>query len=624
MDYNSWNDWKKEHILANGVRLWYKQTPSETSIICAIVDAGSRHDGKVPGIAHFTEHMLFQGTKTLPDEQIKFVAAENGISINAATSKEFLFVETSTILPGKIDIALELCKEAIMNPIFPQESFDREKKVVLSEIGDSDDHALGKAMDSARAKICQHPFKLPVLGTKKSISDATVKDMIAFHGANFTPAKTTICYAGSMDMNELVKLCEAKFGDWKTKEIKWDYEISEEVPHSNVINRPDLNQVGVVVAYPGVPFESDDSVKLKALCNIIGGGMVSRMFRELRNKKGLCYFCGATLQTFYGSNGVLCFYGSTATSNVEAFVNGIKEILGDITSVDPIQQRELDITKTVIKSNMLSMVDSLDSYMNMFLYIWGGKDKRKLGTDLQITENLTIGDITNIVEKFITSEPEVFLVGNIPETTASSLKLMEDMGMGAPSAPAMVDRPTPAATSHAAGPNKVNPSFNPGNRKVESVDDVLKPAKKKKKRKIRRDDEEYEEDDEREEDNKKYEENDEAREEYDKAYEEDDENGNEDEGEDEDDEIDEPEDLEDEESMADVEPSCIPKESKKCSVCGEPFDHLAGVNVHKCPDCKLKDIDFQQPLKKVSIYSKDNKCLAEIELHETDIKIIES
>jgi len=614
MDYNTWNDWKQERILANGVKIWHKQMPSETSMICAIVDAGSRHDGKVPGIAHFTEHMLFQGTKSLPDEQIKFVAAENGISINAATSKELLFVETSTVLPGKIDTALELCKEAIINPIFPKDLFEREKKVVLSEIGDSEDNALRKAMDNARARICQHPFKASVLGTKKSISDSTVEDMIAFHGANFTPSRTTICYAGSINIDDFVMLCEQKFGNWKAEKKQWDYKMEENVPSLNVTSRPDINQVGVVVAYPGVPFESDESVKLKAFCNIIGGGMVSRMFRELRNKKGLCYFCGATLQAFYGSDGVLCFYGSTAAENVEAFVSGIKEILHDVISVDPVQQKELDITKTVIRSNMLSLMDNLDSYMGMFLYTWEGKDKRHLGTDLQITENLTTSDISNIAKKFITVEPEIFLVGNIPEAAVSNLKLMEEMSVGMPTAPTMVDRPTPAATSHAANPNKVTPSFNPGNRKVESVDDVLKPSKKKKKRKNG-----YEEEDEDADYTEEVDKIDDVEEVADYAEEVDEVDGVES-----DESMSDIEKTDSEESMSDIEPSCIPKERKSCSVCGQPFDCLSGVNVNKCPDCKLKDIDFQQPLKKVSIYSKDNKCLAEIELYETDIKIVEN
>lgn len=559
MDYNAWNAWKNEVTLANGVKIWHKHVPTETSLVCAIVDAGSRHDGAVPGLAHFTEHMLFQGTKSLPDEQIKFVAAEHGIAINAATSKEFLFVETSSILPGKIDIALDLCKEAIINPTFPKDSFEREKKVVLSEIGDSEDSALRKALESAKAKICKHPFKIPVLGTTESITKASVNDMYNFHQALFTPSRTTVCYAGSLSLKEFTQVCEEKFGNWEVKPTTWDTKVSHDFQANNIIKRPDINQVGVVIAYPGASFEVDDSLKLKALCDIIGGSMVSRMFRKLRNKHGLCYFCGASHQSFFGSPGILAFYGSTGTNNVASFVTGLQEILQDIISVDPITQQELDIAKTAIKSNMLSMIDNLSHYIDMFVYIWEGQNKRQLGKDLKIIDEVSLEDIMRLATHYLSAAPEVFLVGNIPDTTLSTLKLFNDspLSVAAPSA-ANVDRPSPAGTSHAAGPNKVNPSFHPGNRKVENMDDVLK----------------------------------------------------------------EEEDID--ESMKDTEPSCVPKERRRCSVCGEEFDALAGVHVKKCPDCKLKDIDFQQPLKKVSIYSKSNECLAEIALNSSDIRFIVS
>jgi len=565
MNYEVWNAWKKEDSLKNGIKIWHKKTPTETALLCIIVDAGSKFDGKVPGIAHFTEHMLFQGTKKYPDEHVKFVAAENGISMNAATSKEFLFVEASTILPDKIDVALDLCKELIMHPVFPEDSFEREKKVVLSEIGDKEDAPLALALENARAKICEDDFKNSVLGTHESIKNSTVKDMLNFHRSTFSPERITICYAGGLGLAELVHLCEQAFGSWQKNQFTWDIKPVPVKKPQNTINKKHLSQTAVVFAYPGANLESNDSLKLKLLCDIIGGGaMVSRMFRTLRNKKGLCYFCTAMHQAFFNSRGLLGFCGSVSVGNIDKFIVGLREILQDVISTDPITEKELATSKTRIKSNMLGVLDNLSDAIDIFVYLWSGKGKRSLDEDMSLIDKITLEDIHNIAKQYLTQEPELFLVGNMETHGDSKLDMAMDgdyaqMPIGAAPPPANVDRPSPAATSHAGGPNHQKPSYNTGNKKVENIDDVLKDKSRKN---------------------------------------------------DEEDEM---------ESMNDIEPTCVPKEISSCSVCGQPFEHLAGINVKKCPDCKLKDIDSQQPLKKISIYNKDKECLAQISLNNESL-----
>ena len=580
MNYEVWNAWKKEDILANGVKVWHKKLKTETALLCVIIDAGSKFDGKLPGISHFTEHMLFQGTKKYPDEQVKFVAAENGISMNAATSKEFMFVEASTILPDKIEVALDLCKELVVNPIFPEDSFNREKKVVLSEIGDKEDAALALALENARALICEDAFKSSVLGTHDSIKNSDVKDMVEFHRSTFSPERVTICYAGSMDIEDFVELCSKKFGGWKKSKFTWDTTPAERKQPKHITQKSHLSQTAVLIAYPGVKLESDDSLKLKILCDIVGGGaMISRMFRELRNKRGLCYFCTAMHQTFHNSSGLLGFCGSVSANNVENFVSGLREILQDILSVAPITEKELATSKTRIKSNMLGVLDNLSDAIDIFIYLWTGKGDKALAKDMALIDKITLEDIKEVAEKYLSQEPELFLVGNI-KASEEQLNMGMDPGgyvqapVGSAPAPVNVDRPTPAATSHAGGPNKQMPSYNPGNKKVENMDDILK--KKAKKRK-------------------------------------------------EEDEEEDPGFIDDSDgeaqSMDDIEPTCVPTVTRNCDYCGQPFEHLDTIDVKKCPDCKVKDIDSQQPMKRVNIYSKEKKCLAQIVINDTNLRV---
>ena len=555
MDYLAWSTWKNEDILTNGMKVWHRQVPMQTAVLCAIVDAGSRFDGSHPGIAHFVEHMLFQGTKNFPDEQIKLMAAKNGISINASTSKEFLTVDLESILPDKIDTALKICQEVIVNPAFSKDSFNKERAVVLNEIRDKEDRSLSKAIELANAMICEHPFKIPVLGTKQAIEALSVEEMIMFHGNRFRPEHITICYAGPMDMQKFVSLCNEKFGSWRGNATSGAWPIDKFVSFSpgNVLHKANQSQVAVVIAYPGSAVESEDKIKLKALCDIIGGGaMVSRMFRQLRNQQGLCYFCGAFSQDFYMANGMLSLCGNVSPDKTEEFITGALKIIEDVRSKAPITEQELQTTKTRFKAEMLETVDNLSSYMQWFLYLWISHGTRDIGKDLEMVEALTVDDLTTMANKYFGKEPKIALVGNIIDKEASKIKMRaEDFQYQAPTTggystydgAGTVDRPTPAG-SHATTPNSTKPSTSGADRKAENMDDVLKPK-------------------DGEEEN----------------------TGN--------------------DTMQDTEPSCIPKAKSACKSCGAEFEHLEGVAVYKCPDCKMHDIDATQPPKKVSIYGKN-------------------
>jgi predicted Zn-dependent peptidase/predicted RNA-binding Zn-ribbon protein involved in translation (DUF1610 family) len=556
MDYSSWSAWKKEDILANGVRVWHRHAPSQTATLCAIIDAGSRHDGAYPGIAHFTEHMLFQGTKNFPDEQIKLMAAENGIRMNASTSKEFMTVDLESILPDKINAAFDICYEVVTSPSFPQAAFDKERSVVLNEIRDKEDRPLSKALELASSLICEHPFKIPVLGTKDSIVGLKVDDMRRFHANRFKPVHVTICYAGSMEMGEFVAMCNAKFGGWKVNTPEtWDSDkfISHSVP--NVINKTNQNQVAVSIAFPGASIESEDKIKLKALCDIIGGGaMISRMFRKLRNDKGLCYFCGAFSQENYAGGGLLTLCGTVSPDQIEDFVNGALEIIESMKRNEPITDQELQTSKTRFKAEMLETVDNLSSYMQWFLYLWIARGTRDIGRDLEMIDAITIDDLNGALNKYFSGNPVITLVGNVPNSDKYKIKLRaEDFqyqapvsgGYGSYDGAGTVDRPTPAG-SHATTPNSTKPPYAPGGKKVENMEDVVEP----------------------------------------KAQENEPQTG--------------------QETMQDTEPSCIPKTKSACKSCGKEFEHLDGVAVYKCPECKLHDIDSSQPPQKVSIYSKDS------------------
>ena len=556
-----WETWKIDSgRLENGLTVWHKKLPTATAFIGLLVDAGSQRDGKNPGIAHFTEHMLFQGTQKMPGEQIKVKAAENGIRINAATSKEYLMVITAAVLPEKTSTAMSIIRDVSVEPLFDQEAFNRERKVVLAEIGDKEDSSLDKAIEIAFANICNKPYKTPVLGYKETIENLKIEDMIAFHKGLYVPNNSTLCYAGPLDFSEVMQECQNIFGKWPRQEIIYDTtEYQGKILNDLTLSRDGFTQTAVVAAFPGVKTDSDDEVLIEIACDIIGGSsMVSRMFRKLRNEMSLCYYCGAKTITFKQENGVILLCGSTSAENAKTFSNGIIEIVNRIRSIAPATEQEFQISKTRTLSLLASELDDLSSYMSIFSYLWTGKNLHRLQDVISKLQAVKLKDIHRIIDKYFGISPTIITVGKCSEEQQQPITFEGECG-------APPDRPM-APSSHAARPTSVPRPFATGD--TSNVSPIQTEEGNEKSKRPSRD-----------------------------------------------------QDDEDEmsRSLPDSEPTCAPKESKICKKCGDSFDCLEGAVVSICPKCKISDIAGTSPeVHPVSIYTKNNdnpsSCLVDIKL----------
>jgi predicted Zn-dependent peptidase len=403
-----WENWYKKIALQNGLKLWYRHFDSITSAIYAIVDAGGEKDGSYPGIAHFTEHMLFRGTKNMPNDHIKYFAAERGIQIGAATGKEMFIFKAENVID--VQAALDIVFEAIALPVFPQEGFLKEKPVIMSEIKRSEDDNARRALGIAMAHMVKYPFNLPNLGFVESVEQITPDIMRQFHEHAFTPHNTTLCYVGSMPEDDVVALFSRVFDNWKTSKNKWQGSYpTPELPNQHVIKR-DCQQTFVSMNYRGISSDNDDFECLEALCDIIGGSMVSRMFIELRNERGLCYQCGIRMPTFSMENGIISLYGMVPNDNLGVFIHETNNLISYIKNGEkPITDKELASAKARFNANLCNKADNLNSQLALFMTTW--KNSRSLYKRIEAINALTAKDVNRAAERYLSDEPFIVTVG---------------------------------------------------------------------------------------------------------------------------------------------------------------------------------------------------------------------
>ena len=390
------------------MKLWYRHFKTQTSAIYALIGAGGSCDGAHPGIAHLTEHMLFRGTKNMPEDAMKYRAAKYGIKIGASTGKELMTFVAENILD--VEIALDIVYEALTSPLFPETGLSKEKPTVVSEIKRGEDDNAYRAMKIAMARMVKYPFNVPNLGFAETLETITTQHLHDFHSALFTPDNITLCYAGALKIDEIVELCNENFGCWQPVKAQWSGSYTMPEMPSLTVNRRDQEQTHASLNFPGVAEDNEDYEKVDLLCSIIGGSLVGRMFAELRNEKGLCYNCGIRTPSFSSTPGVISFYGATPKKNTTKFISGVLEIINALLSGQkPITQDELDSAKARYNATLFNASDNLNSQLALFITTW--KSHRTLHERIKLINALTINNLNDVARKYLSMEPQIIIIG---------------------------------------------------------------------------------------------------------------------------------------------------------------------------------------------------------------------
>ncbi len=412
-------------ILANGIRVVSEEINHVRSVSIGIwVHCGSRHeDGVSGGIAHFIEHMLFKGTRNRSPLQIASAIDAVGGVINASTGKEntaFYIKVPDYCLP----LAMDLLADILKHSRFRSVDIEREKSVVQQEIRlleDSPDEYVHDLFEALLWK--DHPLARPIMGTRESVSSLDRRKMIRFFDRNYRGKNLLIAVAGRVNHGELIDLANRHFASLPGAEetARRDTPPSSSVMVS-VVGK-DLEQIHLVVGCPA-PSSRDPMRYASFLMNaMLGGSMSSRLFQEVREKRGLVYDIQSYLNA-YLDTGMLGIYAGTGE---EQAVKVVRLILKEIDRLrhDLLTDRELRDAKEMIKGNFLLSMESTDNRMtrlakNEFCFhrqiLWEEVMER--------IETVTSEDIQTLAtDMFAREKMSMVAVGRVPPKLADMLRI---------------------------------------------------------------------------------------------------------------------------------------------------------------------------------------------------------
>ncbi|MDH5525453.1 MAG: insulinase family protein, partial [Desulfobulbaceae bacterium] len=279
--------------LANGLNILVKETPgTKVATVQIWVKAGSIYEEKhEAGITHLIEHMIFKGTPTLGPGRVAGAIEEMGGRINAYTSYENT-VYHATLSSRHWATAMEVLTDAVLHSIFDAEELEREKKVVLEEIGMREDRPdimlFQELMTNA---YTTHPYRLPVSGTRESVSAISRDDILKYMKDHYHPDNFTVVVVGDVRAKQVLD----KVGELMGALERSDHQpptIPKEASQKQArifTLQEDVNQAKMAMAFPISPFTNPDTAVIDVMTQILGQGETSRLYNRLRNETGLVY-----------------------------------------------------------------------------------------------------------------------------------------------------------------------------------------------------------------------------------------------------------------------------------------------------------------------------------------------
>ena len=321
--------------LGNGARIVFDAMAGlRTASVGVYLGAGARHEpAALNGLAHFLEHMAFKGANGLNARDIAEVVEARGASMNAATDYErtSYFVRClSADAPQMLDIALSL----VFAPELPLDEIEREKFVVLQEIGEAADQPDDLVMElSQAASFPGHPLGRPILGVEASLKPISRDDLIAFAETTYVPSRTVVSVAGAFDRMAV-----------ETVARRWLEERTVLAAHHSLPPAPPrayaatvarkLEQTHLVLAHPGPHALSDERFAARIFAEIFGGGMASRLFQEVRESRGLAYTIDASAEQ-YSDAGRISVFAGCAPGDAAKVVDLTRTIWADLAVTGP-------------------------------------------------------------------------------------------------------------------------------------------------------------------------------------------------------------------------------------------------------------------------------------------------
>jgi zinc protease len=408
-------------VLDNGIVLLVTENPAADIIATRLfIRTGSRWEPQEKaGLSHLLAAVLTKGTDQLSSLEIAEQVESVGAKLNADTSTDYFLISLKTVA-SDFEPILNLTAQLLQSPSFPEAEIELERRITLQGIRSQREQPFSVAFEQLRHQMYQHhPYALSTLGTEASVSQLTRADLQNFHQTYFRPDNLIISIAGRITPETALEQIERIFGHWTVPTTPLpSLSLPSLTPHpQNAITAQETQQSVVMLGYLTSPVNHPDYPVLKVLNTYLGNGLSSRLFVELREKRGLAYDVSAFFPTRLDQSQFVVYMG-TAPENTEIAIDGLRTEVERLVSV-PLTADDLQVAK-----NKLLGQYALGKQTNSQLaQIYGWYESLGLGIEFDTEFQSNISAVTSEdalrVANHYFIEPYLSVVG--PQAFVSSL-----------------------------------------------------------------------------------------------------------------------------------------------------------------------------------------------------------
>jgi predicted Zn-dependent peptidase len=406
-------------VLPNGLRILTEAIPAMRSVTFGVwVGVGSRDEApKLSGASHFLEHLLFKGTKKRSALEISAEIEAVGGETNAYTAKEYTCYY-ARVLDADLPLAIDVVCDAVADSLLREQDVETERGVILEEIAMHADEPADEVHDlHAAALFGEHPLGRIISGTPETIAPMTRKQINGFYRRRYTPPNMVVAAAGNLDHSMVVKQVRAFFGEFPEAEpgpLKHVDSVVRFGPPRTMVREDDTEQAHLVLGGPAPGRHDERRFALGVLNNLVGGGMSSRLFQEIREQRGLAYSVYSFVSHFaeVGSFGV---YAGCAPSKTEQVLELARASLENVVK-GGVTEDELRRGKGMLKGSLVLALEDTGSRMTRL-----GKGELLHGELLTVdellrkVENVTLAEVNAMAAEIFAAPMSLALVGPFDE-----------------------------------------------------------------------------------------------------------------------------------------------------------------------------------------------------------------
>ncbi|MEA3329863.1 MAG: pitrilysin family protein [Nanoarchaeota archaeon] len=350
-------------VLENGMTVVFKQRKNEVVTVAFAVRYGGGHEvAKDKGIAHFIEHMLYKGTPTRNSKQISTEIEKNGGELNGFTSEQVTAFWCK--MPSKkLKIALEVLSDMVKNPLFDSDELEKERLVIFEEMKMYKDNPRMHVFEKIKELMYQGDFAIPIIGTEETMRNNDNEKLREFFNRIYTPKNMILAVAGDCDFETLCDFAENNFSAGKDEKI--EQPVVKEDNGEKIEKRKAIDQANLILAYHSPLPNEEKHYAAQVLSVLMAGGMSSRLFSEIREKRNLAYAVKGFIdgEKDYAYSGI---YVGTMPENVEKVKKLIIEEFKKVSK--ELGDKELDeVKEQIIGNHLIASEDSHNVLMDLLM-----------------------------------------------------------------------------------------------------------------------------------------------------------------------------------------------------------------------------------------------------------------